>query len=206
MSLPTFTEECIMQLNAMLDAVQRTVPDSHERRQALAQADGNRLSRFRSAAVRDALRFGDQTGAIIMQRIETAAAALADARETAARTDLYSDRWTGATRRACDAINSLTPYAELDWRDADATKQCPWNDTDPRFIPLTEAVKLSDGRLDLKTLSKRLKPDGLMRYMRSAKRCRVHKGDLEQYLEAADTASPVVQTAVRHTKKAIRRT
>ena len=62
-------------------------------------------------------------------------------------------------------------------------KQIPWCEDAPEYIPLTEAVKLVDGRIKLSTLSRIMKPNGEMRYMRKGQRCKVHIGDFRQYMK-----------------------
>ncbi len=69
-----------------------------------------------------------------------------------------------------------------------STKEVPWADDAPEYLPLLEASKLTDGRLSTQTLSKLCKPDGEVRYMRKygktgrSTRCKVHIGDFRQYM------------------------
>lgn len=58
-----------------------------------------------------------------------------------------------------------------------------WVDDAPEYLPLSEAVKLTDGRLSLSALSRLLTPQGHMRYMRKGQRCRVHLGDFRRFLK-----------------------
>ena len=70
------------------------------------------------------------------------------------------------------------------------TKEQPWADDAPEYLPLKEARKLIDNRLSLSTLSKLLVPDGEMRYMRKygktgrSTRCKVHIGDFHRYMQS----------------------
>jgi hypothetical protein len=63
------------------------------------------------------------------------------------------------------------------------TKQQTWSDDDPAYLHLSEAVKLTDGRLSLSALSRLLVPQGEVRYMRMGRRCRVHLGDFRRFLK-----------------------
>lgn len=63
------------------------------------------------------------------------------------------------------------------------SKEQGWLDDTPEYIPNSEAVKLTDGKLLLPKLSKILKPDGLIRYMRQGHRCKVHIGDFREYVK-----------------------
>lgn len=60
--------------------------------------------------------------------------------------------------------------------------QYPWNPDDPCFIPNKEAVILSKGRFDYRSLGKLLKRDGFIRYMREEGHCRVHLQDFRAFL------------------------
>ena len=51
-------------------------------------------------------------------------------------------------------------------------------------MPLSEAiVKLADGKPALSTLSKKITPDGSIRYMRRGQRCKIHIGDFREYAQ-----------------------
>jgi len=65
------------------------------------------------------------------------------------------------------------------------TKQVKWDDRNQDYMQASEAVvKFTEGKLTLSTLSKVLKPDGPIRYMRSPNhRCRVHIGDFRTWAE-----------------------
>lgn len=59
------------------------------------------------------------------------------------------------------------------------SKKVKWDDRDPNYISASEAVvKFTGNKLPLPTLSKMLKPNGSIHYMRKkGKGCRVHIGD-----------------------------
>ena len=63
------------------------------------------------------------------------------------------------------------------------SKEQPWDDDAPEYIPLTEAVKLTGGLISVQRLSRRLTPTGEMRYMRKGQRCKVHLGDFRRYMK-----------------------
>ena len=63
------------------------------------------------------------------------------------------------------------------------TKEVTWSD-DPAYLPLTEAIKLTDGRVSLSKLSKLLKPVGEIRHMRKPGRgCKVHIADFYRFMK-----------------------
>jgi len=64
------------------------------------------------------------------------------------------------------------------------TKRQPWSKDAPEYLPLTEAVKLTDGYLKVQTLSKKMKPAGEMRYMQKGQRCKVHIADFLRYIKS----------------------
>lgn len=65
------------------------------------------------------------------------------------------------------------------------TKEQPWTDDAPEYLPLSQARKLIDGRLSLVMLSKLCKPDGDMRYMRKrGVGCKVHIADFLRYMRS----------------------
>jgi hypothetical protein len=62
-----------------------------------------------------------------------------------------------------------------------ASKQVPWADATAAYLPNSEAIKLVEG-LSLSTLSKILKPDGPIRYMKKGQRCKVNLADFRACL------------------------
>ncbi len=64
------------------------------------------------------------------------------------------------------------------------SKEQVWLDDTPEYIPNSEAIKLTDGKLLLPRLSKILKPDGPIRYMRRGHRCKVHIGDFRGHIKS----------------------
>lgn len=64
------------------------------------------------------------------------------------------------------------------------TKEVPWSDDAPEYLPNSKAVKLADGDLDLKQLGRLLKPNGSIRYMRKGRRTKVHLQDFVNHLKA----------------------
>jgi hypothetical protein len=64
------------------------------------------------------------------------------------------------------------------------TKRQPWSKDATEYLPLTEAVKLTDGYLSLQALSKKMKPTGEMRYMQKGQRCKVHIADFYRYIKS----------------------
>lgn len=72
------------------------------------------------------------------------------------------------------------------------TKEQPWDKHDPNYIPIKEAVtdaKKKGRKISVSTLSRKLTPDGSMRYMRKytkngkPSRCRVHIADFRKNQE-----------------------
>ena len=74
------------------------------------------------------------------------------------------------------------------------SKEVPWDNNDPDYMPASDAiVHFTDDQISLSQLSKLLKPDGRIRYMRKKgqqatgqkTRCRlkVHKEDFKQWAE-----------------------
>ena len=74
------------------------------------------------------------------------------------------------------------------------SKEAPWDNNDPDYMPASDAiVHFTDDQISLSQLSKLLKPDGRIRYMRKKgqqatgqkTRCRlkVHKEDFKQWAE-----------------------
>lgn len=68
--------------------------------------------------------------------------------------------------------------------DLGQTKRQPWSKDAPEYLPLKEAVKLTDGYLSLQALSKKMKPTGEMRYMQNGQRCKVHIADFFRYIKS----------------------
>jgi len=63
------------------------------------------------------------------------------------------------------------------------SKEQPWADDAPEYLPLKEASKLTDASISLPALSKLCKPAGEMRYMRKPGRgCKVHIADFRLYM------------------------
>ena len=63
-------------------------------------------------------------------------------------------------------------------------KEQPWDENNPEYMFESEAlIKLADGKIPLSTLSRNLKPNGTMRYMRKGRRCKVHIGDFCQFIK-----------------------
>ena len=60
--------------------------------------------------------------------------------------------------------------------------QVPWSDNAPEYLPNSEAVKLAEGRLEVKELYRLLTPDGAIHYMRKGHRGKVHLQDFRRYL------------------------
>ncbi len=69
--------------------------------------------------------------------------------------------------------------------ESDGEKEVRWDPKNTDYMQASEAVvKFTDGKLPLSTLSKMLKPDGPIRYMRSGhRRCKVHIGDFRTWAE-----------------------
>lgn len=64
------------------------------------------------------------------------------------------------------------------------SKKQPWKNDTPDYMPLSEAiVNLADNKPKLSTLSKKITPDGSIRYMRHGQRCKVHIGDFREYAQ-----------------------
>jgi len=64
------------------------------------------------------------------------------------------------------------------------SKKVPWNDDDPDYDTASNAIVLyAENKLTLPNLSKKLKPNGEIRYMRKGRRCKVHIGDFRKYLK-----------------------
>jgi hypothetical protein len=69
---------------------------------------------------------------------------------------------------------------------APGSKQVPWADDAEDYLPNSEAIKLSE-KMDLPKLSKILKPDGPIRYMKRGQRCKVNIADFRVYLRQMGT-------------------
>jgi len=91
------------------------------------------------------------------------------------------------------------------------TNEISWDDNNAEFRPASEAIELCDGKFTLSKLSKLLKPNGEIRYMRKGRRCRVHIQDFRAYLksqatsEIADEAIDEFLEGVEERKKAERK-
>ena len=70
-------------------------------------------------------------------------------------------------------------------REPGHTMEQPWSDDAPEYLPLTQAIKLTNGQPSLQTLSKLMKPAGEMHYMRKkGVGCKVHIGDFRRYMKS----------------------
>jgi hypothetical protein len=75
------------------------------------------------------------------------------------------------------AIKAVKPEQETK-----SDKDQPWRDDALDYISNSEAiVKFTDSKMPLSKLSKLLRPDGPIRYMRKGQRCKVHIGDFREY-------------------------
>ena len=89
--------------------------------------------------------------------------------------------------------------------------QVEWRDDADEYIPNSCAIKLTDDRLSLQSLSKRLTPQGPIRYMRKGQRCKVHIGDFRKYTQAnlskeiSDEAIDAFLQSIEERKKEARR-
>ena len=124
--------------------------------------------------------------------------------------------------RLDEAQSALNPDEKTakDARRSDAqestSKSQPWSNDAPEYIPNSEAIKLTEGKLTLSQLSKLLKPDGPIRYMRQyaksgkPRRCNVHVGDFRKYVKTlgadmfSDEASEAYFGEVEARKRDIR--
>lgn len=62
------------------------------------------------------------------------------------------------------------------------SKEQTWNENDHNYIPLSEAIeKFAENKIPMPTISKQIKYDGPIRYMRKGRRCRVHMGDFREF-------------------------
>ena len=63
-------------------------------------------------------------------------------------------------------------------------KKQPWLNDAPDYMLLSEAiVKFAGSKPAVSTLSKKITPDGPIRYMRRGRRCKVHIGDFRKYAQ-----------------------
>ena len=84
------------------------------------------------------------------------------------------DRWAVNRRQA----EKLRPPEQA------ATKELPWSDDAPEYLPNAEAIKLADdSALTIKSLGRLLTPTGRIRYMRKGRRCKVHLQDFRDHLK-----------------------
>ncbi len=63
------------------------------------------------------------------------------------------------------------------------TKEQPWSDDAPEYLPASEAHKLIDGQFSLQTLGRLCKPDGAIRYMQKGQRRKLHLADFLRYMK-----------------------
>jgi len=84
------------------------------------------------------------------------------------------DRWAVNRRQA----EKLRPAEQ------GATKEHPWSDDAPEYLPNAEAIKLADDSpLTINKLGRLLTPTGRIRYMRKGRRCKVHLQDFRALLK-----------------------
>jgi hypothetical protein len=76
--------------------------------------------------------------------------------------------------------------------EAGGKAEVPWTDNAPEYLPNSEAVKLAEGRLEVKELYRLLTPFGVIRYMRKGHRGKVHLQDFRRYL----TNRPDLESAI----------
>jgi len=70
--------------------------------------------------------------------------------------------------------------------------EVPWTDNAPEYLPNSEAVKLAEGRLEVKELGRLLTPLSAIHHMRKGHRCKVHLQDFRRYL----TNRPDLESAI----------
>jgi len=64
------------------------------------------------------------------------------------------------------------------------SKEVPWSDNDANYMPLEKAIiTFAGSKIPLSTLSKKIKPDGTILYMRKGQRCKVHIGEFIEYVK-----------------------
>jgi hypothetical protein len=67
---------------------------------------------------------------------------------------------------------------------AGTSQEVEWNKNDPNYILASEAiVTFTENKLSLSKLSRILTPDGLIRYMRKGRRCKVHIADFRTWTQ-----------------------
>lgn len=77
---------------------------------------------------------------------------------------------------------SETKTKEKPEQKSDGSKKVPWSDDASDYMKASEAiVNFTDSKMLLSKLSKILKPDGPIRYMRKKQRCKIHIGDFHAY-------------------------
>ncbi len=105
----------------------------------------------------------------------------------------------------------LIELGYLEEEEADGMKQV-WLDDAPEYLPNSEAIKLSEGKLSLSRLSKLLNPNGAIRYMRRGQRCKVHIADFRDCIKGlgddmfTEKAFEGYFSGAEATKEAIRQT
>ena len=95
------------------------------------------------------------------------------------------------------------------------SKQLPWSDDAPEFLPNKDVVALSKGKMSESRLSRLCTPTGPIRYMRKRNRCKVHIGEFRAHLgtiagglsenEASDIAAEFLSSRIEERKAAERR-
>jgi hypothetical protein len=101
-----------------------------------------------------------------------------DAARMVLRNFLFHGRQHEQEQRCPAAVEAVTAEPQ-----ADSSKEHPWADDAPEYLPLMEARKLIDNRFSPATLSRLCKPDGEMRYMRKpGLGCKVHIADFRRYM------------------------
>ena len=79
-----------------------------------------------------------------------------------------------------DAPDEAAEDIEID----SLTKEQQWRNNTPDYMLLSKAiVTLAGGKPAVSTLSKKITPDGPIRYMRKGRRCKVHIGDFRDFIK-----------------------
>jgi len=79
-----------------------------------------------------------------------------------------------------DAPDEAAENIEID----SLTKEQQWRNNTPDYMLLSKAiVTFAGGKPAVSTLSKKITPDGPIRYMRKRQRCKVHIGDFREYAQ-----------------------
>jgi hypothetical protein len=85
-------------------------------------------------------------------------------------------------RRQWEIVNE-TPQNEGKSTVQHHSQEVEWDENATEYIPNSDAIKLSGGKISLTMLSKILKPDGTIRYMKKSQRCKVHIRDFQAYIK-----------------------